>query len=825
MASPPSTAEKPPVRILLRSTVHVPKQTQQGPDAEGWTKVESRSTRRSRACHVRGLRRPVPADLRGKCFNCFSPNHRAFFCRSSPRCFCCQAVGHRSYVCPARGNGKADAAGQGPQGRRISVWRRITPAPSQEETVREAPVDAAEGAVALAGAAEDAPGERRGRRRRRPRHRRRSGQGESTGPPGGPGGNGGAASPEPQVRDDGAPPAPAPPCVIDWSERIDSAEIALQGAMIVTVIGDRDNYNTEEVLDAIASQFGVNTSTLSLRRSGVAEFILLGVGDSEAARMAKNGGTPSSANPLRLHCRRWSRRAHASAATLPSLVDVELRGVPAHTWEVSTAENLLNPYGWIEKIDVATRNREDYSVFRCSAWCFQPDRIPPARDLHVVEPPSTVAELPPVKRTLVYPISFTVANKEQQGPESNDPPSPGDDSSGDGRRQRRRAHSPAPEEHHGGAQANQANSVSCNVQQQVGSTASGASHDASAVEACDTPTESRNSHSRTIDEAARHEITEFQDVRAVQKSPVGPAIPVEDAPSMVSPTLVRFEVPETPAPVAVLAAAEINSPVLQAIIEEDLREVADTLPHTQAATNELEALIREDAKIPVGPVELASPIQVEATAPAHMTASTEVQPCKEVTPCREVSPPCTPTSTTSVARALSDRPPSPLTWLPAEDVLPTEPNFEAEAQNGQNPLIVYSRRPRTPTPAATQQQQQLTPAPTFINRIAKPLQTVLPAPKARRRPARRAVTTEPPRRSRRIAKLPPEVDHKVAATVCRRLGFTDNEDRVPAATMEKYTTFFSKPLNRSHVVALAKLVGKDVPTEEQLRAAEVAALV
>lgn len=73
-----------------------------GPDSEGWWPVESR-----RSCHVRlrvshQPRRTVPSDLRGRCFNCLSPEHLAVGCRSPPRCFHCRVLGHRSYDCGRR---------------------------------------------------------------------------------------------------------------------------------------------------------------------------------------------------------------------------------------------------------------------------------------------------------------------------------------------------------------------------------------------------------------------------------------------------------------------------------------------------------------------------------------------------------------------------------------------------------------------------------------------------------------------------------------------------------------------------------------------------
>lgn len=75
---PSPVAHKP--RIVLCSVVHRPSPGL-GTDEEGWTTVESK-----RARWFRHPRRPVPADLLGLCFNCFSPSYRDVVCRSRPRC-------------------------------------------------------------------------------------------------------------------------------------------------------------------------------------------------------------------------------------------------------------------------------------------------------------------------------------------------------------------------------------------------------------------------------------------------------------------------------------------------------------------------------------------------------------------------------------------------------------------------------------------------------------------------------------------------------------------------------------------------------------------
>ena len=111
-------------RIVVRPYAPRRATSTTGPDADGWHPVVSRRTRKELHRMERRPRRPVPADLRGKCFNCLSPNHRATSCRSRARCFRCRALGHRTYDCPAR------HAAPAPTPRTKLVWRPVRTASS-----------------------------------------------------------------------------------------------------------------------------------------------------------------------------------------------------------------------------------------------------------------------------------------------------------------------------------------------------------------------------------------------------------------------------------------------------------------------------------------------------------------------------------------------------------------------------------------------------------------------------------------------------------------------------------------------------------------------
>ncbi|KAM0887725.1 hypothetical protein ACQ4PT_028818 [Festuca glaucescens] len=83
-----------------------------------WIEVRNRCRRRSRSwssetAHVRQpehnhKERPVPANLHGLCFNCFSEKHRAKDCKEPPHCFNCRKPGHRLLDCTEPGGFSSD---------------------------------------------------------------------------------------------------------------------------------------------------------------------------------------------------------------------------------------------------------------------------------------------------------------------------------------------------------------------------------------------------------------------------------------------------------------------------------------------------------------------------------------------------------------------------------------------------------------------------------------------------------------------------------------------------------------------------------------------
>jgi hypothetical protein len=127
----------------------------------GWVRVVGRRS------HCRSPRprlpsqppRPVPADLRGRCFNCFSPSHRAAECGSLVRCFHCRLPGHCVRVCPRRKKTPHHPA-------RVLVWHPV----SRKAIPKEAPLCATDGVSWVGG---DGDGGKTKKRTRRGQRRRK----------------------------------------------------------------------------------------------------------------------------------------------------------------------------------------------------------------------------------------------------------------------------------------------------------------------------------------------------------------------------------------------------------------------------------------------------------------------------------------------------------------------------------------------------------------------------------------------------------------------------------------------------------------------------
>ena len=74
----------------------------------------------------------------------------------------------------------------------------------------------------------------------------------------------------------------------------------------------------------------------------------------------------------------------AEGETMRYRVLLEIRGIPAHAWDLETVTKLLGDDCVPCTIPPATEGQRD--VFRLTAWCSSPSSIPPLIDLVIPEP-------------------------------------------------------------------------------------------------------------------------------------------------------------------------------------------------------------------------------------------------------------------------------------------------------------------------------------------------------------------------------------------------------------------------------------------------------
>lgn len=134
--------------------------------------------------------------------------------------------------------------------------------------------------------------------------------------------------------------------IMDRSTSIARREDELAQALVVTVFGNCLDESADAVLATIAQRAEIELDRLSIRHFGPASFLIILPAEDVAVRVF-NDGRPIVTPSHRLYVRRWSRFLDSTAGSLDVAIEIELRGVPAHAWELSTAELLLNEFVWI----------------------------------------------------------------------------------------------------------------------------------------------------------------------------------------------------------------------------------------------------------------------------------------------------------------------------------------------------------------------------------------------------------------------------------------------------------------------------------------------
>ena len=192
-----------------------------------------------------------------------------------------------------------------------------------------------------------------------------------------------------------------PSCVLDFSTEMAREEAALRKALLVTVTGTRPEVLAVDIIEEIAQSFNVNRANMSIHRTLPEDFLVF-FPDEDTVSRVLNGGKIFRGPQFDLVFKRWTRCANASTASLPVLLDVEIRGIPAHAWSRATAEQLLRDSCIIDELHPATVLKSDFSSFMLRAWCINPAKLHRNMDLLITEkgPGSGV------KRCLSYKLNI-----------------------------------------------------------------------------------------------------------------------------------------------------------------------------------------------------------------------------------------------------------------------------------------------------------------------------------------------------------------------------------------------------------------------------------
>jgi hypothetical protein len=181
---------------------------------------------------------------------------------------------------------------------------------------------------------------------------------------------------------------PPPPCdpgsgattqlkpkrIISRSVSIAQQEEELSRALLINVTAPSQDDVAAAILENFSRWLRVEEFRLTMLRCGPRSSILL-LPSLEAAVMAYNGGLPVTISPsTRLHIMKWSCFLSSSASSLPNPVEVELRGILAHAWDLATVETLLNDFCWITVIHPDFENQRE--VFKVAAWSSCSEFIP-----------------------------------------------------------------------------------------------------------------------------------------------------------------------------------------------------------------------------------------------------------------------------------------------------------------------------------------------------------------------------------------------------------------------------------------------------------------
>jgi hypothetical protein len=165
-------------------------------------------------------------------------------------------------------------------------------------------------------------------------------------------------------------------------------EHALDLALVAMIGGTRPTVTVAELQRWLAVRFGIPGDSVKICRYFPEDILITFSSYDDMVRVLHD--RPPVGTPLTIIFKRWRRQALASAENLYYRVTVAVRGLPAHTWHLSTVRQLLSPACSNLQPTPATLSKEDLRRFTVVAWCIHPDLIPREKVMYVPEPEVTL---------------------------------------------------------------------------------------------------------------------------------------------------------------------------------------------------------------------------------------------------------------------------------------------------------------------------------------------------------------------------------------------------------------------------------------------------
>ena len=471
--------------------------------------------------------------------------------------------------------------------------------------------------------------------------------------------------------------------------------------------------------------------------------------------------------------KRWTRCANASATSLPTLINVEIRGIPAHAWSRSTTDFLLRDSCIISELHPATALKTDLSSFMLKAWCLDPRNLHRDMTLIISEPGPAAGE----KRCLPYKISLMVTPVDASEKaiviptplSDSDPPDGDGDSFFPGSPQRRSMHS-----------AGGRRSVHSRLGPQL-------------------PSRRMEGGQR---EAGEPSLKMHSSVESALGTASDPCMHMNCLLGGSSLELLVGATEQTAGLVSkeTIMLDSLRDGRLEETHSEDGQLEQDSLrdgrlEETHSEDGQLEQVALLSPQQSAGPLKSNGPLQQDEGTLGPVTHS-DVGPLGQVT---LISP------QHSVGPLETDRPVSP-----QRQSCRMHPNVYGTS------LKVYSRRRQRDSVGQVDAPEDESPSKQqFFEMVSKKIGCLLPTPKAKkmRKPA---IPSQGLRRSRRVAGLGAEHIPQIPRAkilVMKTIHNTSDKNQLNSEDLETYAKLFCHPLSYPQVQALAALFGWAVPDD------------